>query len=189
MAWEVLQIRLEEQMAVSDLLADGELLFEVSKVVWKMLLTNHRELRHICKILGLTGIDLFSSSDVVEKRDTRKVCMCIRSFSRKARSKHLSVPDFDVVTYTVAMPTDMVGCIRRSWELPKFSVLNSASENNNKDSREKFRQKNTIANSGRNYDMHSEDADGTEINHMVDIQNQEKIDYSQCQLESPCTTK
>ncbi|KAL4632730.1 hypothetical protein ACB092_04G071300 [Castanea dentata] len=215
---EVLQIRLEEQMAVSDLLADGELLFEVSKVVWKLLLTNHRELRHvkayinepfasrkssgrympysnvdsflkICKILGLTGIDLFSPSDVVEKRDTRKVCMCIRSFSRKARSKHLSVPDFDVVTYTVAMPTDMVGCIRRSWELPKFSVLNSASENNNKDSRENFRRKNTIANSGRNYDMHSEDADGTEINQMVDIQNQEKIDYSQCQLESPSTTK
>ncbi|XP_075660562.1 protein OPAQUE10-like [Castanea sativa] len=76
-------------MAVSDLLADGELLFEVSKVAWKMLLTNHRELRHvkayinepfasrkssgrympysnvdsflkICKILGLTGIDLLS---------------------------------------------------------------------------------------------------------------------------------
>ncbi|KAK9996933.1 hypothetical protein SO802_021619 [Lithocarpus litseifolius] len=215
---EVLQIRLEEQMTVSDLLADGELLFEVSKVVWKMLLTNHRELRHvkayinepfaskkssgrympysnvdsflkICKILGLTGIDLFSPSDVVEKRDTRKVCMCIRSFSRKARSKHLSVPDFDIVTSTVAMPTDMVGCIRRSWELPKFSVLNSASENKNKDSREKFRQKHTIANSGRNYDLHSEDSDGTEINHMVDIQNQEKIDYSQCQLESPCTTK
>ncbi|KAK7849872.1 protein opaque10, partial [Quercus suber] len=212
---EVLQIRLEEQMTVSDLLADGELLFEVSKVVWKMLLTNQRELRHICKILGLTGIDLFSPSDVVEKRDTRKV------------------PDFDVVTYTVAMPTDMVGCIRRSWELPKFSVLNSASENKNKNSSEKFRQKHTITNSGRNYDMHSEDSDGTEINHMVihidgsstkfsydmtsqmsfdlencggafsmvkngilakcllqvDIQNQEKIDYSQCQLESPCTTK
>lgn len=81
--------------------------------------------------------------------------------------------------------------------------------------------------------MHSEDSDGTDINHMViyidgsstkhshdmtfqmnfdlencggafsmvknstlakcllqvDIQNQEKIDYSQCQLESPCTTK
>uniref|UniRef100_A0A2N9H9R6 Calponin-homology (CH) domain-containing protein n=1 Tax=Fagus sylvatica TaxID=28930 RepID=A0A2N9H9R6_FAGSY len=197
---EVLQIRLDEQMTISDLLADGELLFEVSKVVWKMLLTNHRELRHvkayrnepfasrrssgrympysnvdsflkICKILGLTGIDIFSPSDVVEKRDTRKV------------------PDFDIVTYTVAMPTDMVGCIRRSWELPKCSFLNSASYDLYKDSREKFRQKHTIANSGRNYDMHLEDSDGTEINHMLDIQNQEKSDYSHCQFESPCTTE
>jgi hypothetical protein len=45
----------------------------------------------ICQILGLTGIDLFSPSDVVERRDTRQVCMCIRSLSIKARSKNLDV--------------------------------------------------------------------------------------------------
>ncbi|KAM4106263.1 hypothetical protein ACB094_04G053600 [Castanea mollissima] len=145
---EVLQIRLEEQMTVSDLLADGELLFEVSKVVWKMLLTNHRELRHVKAYMNEPFASRKSSGRYMPYSN-------VDSF--------LKVPDFDVVTYTVAMPTDMVGCIRRSWELPKFGVLNSASENNNKDSREKFRQ--------------------------VDIQNQEKIDYSQCQLESPCTTK
>ncbi|KAK6150812.1 hypothetical protein DH2020_015744 [Rehmannia glutinosa] len=43
-----------------------------------------------CKILGLSGIDLFSPSDVVEKRDIRKVCICIRALSKKARSKQLS---------------------------------------------------------------------------------------------------
>ncbi|XP_035547395.1 uncharacterized protein LOC109007107 isoform X2 [Juglans regia] len=193
---EVLQIRLDERMAVSDLLADGELLFEVSKVVWKMLLTQHMEPRHlksyrnepfasrktsgrympysnvdsflkICKILGLAGIDLFSPSDVVEKRDTRKVCICIRSFSRKARSKHLRVPDFDIVTYTVAMSTDMVGCIRRSWEPRQCSLLNSASYNLHKDSSEKFRQENPIVNLAINYDMHSEEFDGTESNQTV----------------------
>ncbi|KAG6496463.1 hypothetical protein ZIOFF_044330 [Zingiber officinale] len=132
---EVLQFRIDEEMPIADLLADGELLFQVSKVVWKRLLKNHAELRNsklfiyehtsfarrnsrympypkvdsflkrqphvdlwelfelafeICQILGLTGIDLFSPSDVVEKRDIRRVSMCVRSFSKKARLKGLS---------------------------------------------------------------------------------------------------
>lgn len=111
---EVLQIRLDDQLIISELLADGELLFEVSKVMWKLLLEKHMELRHIksyknhpfasrrnsgmyrpysnvdsflkiCKILGLTGVDLFTPSDVVERKNTRRVCICIRSFSKKSR--------------------------------------------------------------------------------------------------------
>ncbi|KAL5992919.1 hypothetical protein ACLOJK_013838 [Asimina triloba] len=75
--------------------------FQVSKVVWKMLRTKYIEMKYskafvhkpsesgkgggrytpysnvdsflkICQIMGLTGVDLFSPSDVVEKRDTRK---------------------------------------------------------------------------------------------------------------------
>ncbi|XXG87219.1 hypothetical protein AAC387_Pa11g1961 [Persea americana] len=142
---EVLHARFDEEMTIAELLADGELLFQVSKVVWKMLRTKCIETKFaevyvngptapgksggrympysnvdfflkICKIVGLTGVDLFSPSDVVERRDTRRVCMCIRALSKKARSKHLNIPDFDVVTYTIAMPTDMVGYIRRSLE-------------------------------------------------------------------------
>lgn len=45
----------------------------------------------ICKILGLNGIDLFSPSDVVEKKNIRKVCICLRALSNKARSKQLKV--------------------------------------------------------------------------------------------------
>nr|KYP58315.1 hypothetical protein KK1_004615 [Cajanus cajan] len=151
---EVLQIRLDEQLIISELLADGELLFQVSKVVWKLLLSKHMELRHtkaykiqpfaskniaryrpysnvdsflkICKILGLTGVDLFSPSDVVERRNTRKVCMCIRSFSKKSRSMNINVPDFDIVTRMVAMPKDLVGCRRRSIEL-SHSILADSS--------------------------------------------------------------
>ncbi|EHA8590797.1 hypothetical protein COCNU_scaffold024428G000010 [Cocos nucifera] len=133
---EVLHIRFNEEMAIAELLADGELLFQVSKIVWKMLLKKYPELKHskvyiyertsfgksdrkympypkvdsflkVCQILGLTSIDLFSPSDVVEKRDIRRVCMCIRSLSKKARLKNLRVPDFDVVTYTIVMPTDL----------------------------------------------------------------------------------
>ena len=47
----------------------------------------------ICQILGLAGIDLFTPSDVVEKRNVRKVCMCIRLLSKKARTMRLTVPD------------------------------------------------------------------------------------------------
>ncbi|KAF6147911.1 hypothetical protein GIB67_014491 [Kingdonia uniflora] len=142
---EVLGTRLDDEIPVADLLADGKLLYQVSKVIWKMLLKNSMKLRYsksyfgesvvsgkrsgrympysnvdsflkICQILGLSGIDLFSPSDVVEKRDIRRVCMCIRSVSKKARFKDVHVPDFDIVTYTVSMPKDMVKCIRRSLE-------------------------------------------------------------------------
>ncbi|XP_047332150.1 protein OPAQUE10-like [Impatiens glandulifera] len=139
---EVLGTRMDDQINISDLLADGELLYKLSNVVWSMLLVKSKELRNhksifgkrmsigsyrpysnvdsflkICKILGLKSIDLFSPSDVVEKKNTRKVCMCIRSLSKKARSKQLNVPDFEKVTSAVSMSTDMVGCLRRSWEI------------------------------------------------------------------------
>jgi mitogen-activated protein kinase kinase kinase 1 len=45
----------------------------------------------ICQILGLAGIDLFTPSDVVEKRNVRKVCICIRSVSKKSNMMRLNV--------------------------------------------------------------------------------------------------
>ncbi|GJY69460.1 calponin homology domain-containing protein, partial [Tanacetum coccineum] len=138
--------------------------FEVSKELWNMLLVKYMELKNfkgrmfipvdtrkssgryrpysnVCKVLGLSGVDLFSPSDVVEKKDTRKVCICIRSLSMKARSKQLKVPDFDVVTKTVAMPTDVVRCIRRSLELSTSSVTQGHIQN----ARSKSRQKSPFA--------------------------------------------
>lgn len=167
---EVLHMRFDEQLNISDLLSDGELLFEVSKVLWNMLLVKYMELKNIkarmfipvdtrkssgryrpysnvdsflkiCKVMGLSGVDLFSPSDVVEKRDTRKVCICIRSLSKKARSKQLNVPDFDIVTKTVAMPTEAVRCIRRSLE----SSTSSDSHGKSKHARLKFRQKSSYS--------------------------------------------
>ncbi|CAH9123297.1 unnamed protein product [Cuscuta epithymum] len=177
---EVLNVSLlNEELPISDLLADGEILYEVSKVIWDMLLAKTPELRHIkykplhsqkssgrfrpysnvdsflkiCKILGLNSIDLLSPSDVVERRNARKVCICIRTVSKKARSKHLKVPDFDMVTYTVSMPKDMVGCIRRSWETSQHSVSSSSSYCSYKDhQRRKVRE----------YDSWSEESDEAE---------------------------
>ncbi|XP_076943620.1 protein OPAQUE10-like [Bidens hawaiensis] len=149
---EVLHTRFDDQLSIGDLLSDGELLFEVSKELWNMLLVKYMELKSyksrmfvpvdtqkrsgkyrpysnvdsflkVCKVMGLNSVDLFSPSDVVEKRNIRKVCICIRSLSMKARSKQLNVPDFDIVTNKVAMPTDAVRCIRRNLELSSMSSV------------------------------------------------------------------
>jgi len=80
----------------------------------------------ICQILGLSGIDLFTPSDVVEKRNVRKVCICIRSVSKKSHMMHLNVPDFDIVTYTISMPNCIVGGIRRSLEQLQYSSSSSS---------------------------------------------------------------
>ncbi|KAG6500399.1 hypothetical protein ZIOFF_040244 [Zingiber officinale] len=122
---EVLQFRIDEEMPIADLLADGELLYRQPHVDLRKLFELAFE---ICQILGLTGIDLFSPSDVVEKRDIRRVSMCVRSFSKKARLKGLSVPDFDIVTYTIVMPTDLVGGICRSLEQSRCSSSSSSFE-------------------------------------------------------------
>ncbi|KAL4590439.1 hypothetical protein LXL04_003369 [Taraxacum kok-saghyz] len=161
---EVLHMRFDEQLSISDLLSDGELLFEVSKALWNMLLVKYIELKNIktrmfipvdtrknsgryrpysnvCKVMGLSGVDLFTPSDVVEKRNIRKVCICIRSLSKKARSKQLNVPDFDIVTKTVAMPTEFVGGIRRSLE----SSTSRNTHGEGKHGRLNFRQKSSFA--------------------------------------------
>uniref|UniRef100_A0A0E0D5B9 non-specific serine/threonine protein kinase n=1 Tax=Oryza meridionalis TaxID=40149 RepID=A0A0E0D5B9_9ORYZ len=153
---EVLHLRFDEAVIVADLLADGELLFQVSKVLWKRLVRMNKEqmkqskvyiyertssgksngkympypkvdsFLKICQILGLAGIDLFTPSDVVEKRNVRKVCMCIRLLSKNARTMRLTVPDFDIVTHTIAMPNYIVGGIRRSLEQPQCSSSGSS---------------------------------------------------------------
>ncbi|XP_028785099.1 uncharacterized protein LOC114741009 [Neltuma alba] len=191
---EVLQIRLDENLVISEVLADGELLFQVSKVVWRLLLAKHTDLRHIkafqhlpfaskensgryrpysnvdsflkiCKILGLTGIDLFSPSDVVEKRNTRKVCMCIRSFSKKARSKNVNVPDFDVVSCTITMPKNIVGCLRRNLESSQSSLADSPTYYMRKQAEAKHRQGYSLAASPTDHETYLEEYDATEINH------------------------
>ncbi|KVG70958.1 Calponin homology domain-containing protein [Cynara cardunculus var. scolymus] len=112
---EVLHTRFDELLSICDLLSDGKLLL--------MKTGEFHSLQLVCKVLGLSGVDLFSPSDVVEKRGTRKV------------------PDFDDVTKTIAMPTNVVGCIRRSLELSTCSVTHRRST----DARLRFRQKSSSA--------------------------------------------
>ncbi|KAF5199137.1 Opaque10 [Thalictrum thalictroides] len=193
---EMLKTRLDEDTSIADLLADGLLLFEVSKVIWKLLLTKFMKLRSskayfsksasgkkggrympysnvdsflkICQVLGLTGIDLFSPSDVVEKRDIRRVCMCIRSLSKKARSKDLNVPDFDVVTYTVTMSKDMVKGIRNSLEQSQCEFSEDSPVcSTYLGARPKYGKKNWGPDFARHYDSYSEESDNSESNYQV----------------------
>lgn len=84
----------------------------------------------ICKILGLTGVDLFSPSDVVERRNTRKVCMCIRSFSKKSRSVNINVRKVLHVPYNLNLL--FVFLISKQWsfsnektwsQVPDFDIV------------------------------------------------------------------
>ncbi|KAL6520006.1 hypothetical protein OROHE_017149 [Orobanche hederae] len=205
---EVLNSRLNEDLHLSDLLQDGEILFEVSKVVWNLLLIKCMELRHlkhkygpfgcrrssgryrpysnvdsfikICKILGLSGIDLFSPSDVVEKRNIRKVCICIRALSKKARSKQLSVPDFDMVIYSVAMPKNMVGLIRKNLESSQCTS-SSSSYSSRMVSEMKLKQENlyALSNGNDNYSS-SEESDEAESRYMGEksFSSAGKVDFA-----------
>ncbi|KAL3630253.1 hypothetical protein CASFOL_023237 [Castilleja foliolosa] len=204
---EVINSRFDEDLDLSDLLQDGEILFEVSKVVWDLLLTKCMELRHLkqkygpfgsrrssgryrpysnvdsfiktCKILGLRGIDLFSPSDVVEKRDIRKVCICIRALSKKARSKQLCVPDFDMVIYSVVMPKDMVGVIRKGLESSQCTLSSSSSYSSCKVSQVKHKKNNlqTPCNGENDYSS-SDESDEAESRYMCDNAFSGKINYA-----------
>uniref|UniRef100_A0A0D9VXY5 Calponin-homology (CH) domain-containing protein n=1 Tax=Leersia perrieri TaxID=77586 RepID=A0A0D9VXY5_9ORYZ len=171
---EVLHLMFDEALIVADLLADGEILFQVSKVIWKRLLRMNKEqmkqskvyiyertssgksngkympypkvdsFLKICQILGLSGIDLFTPSDVVEKRNVRKVCMCIRLLSKKARMMRLNVPDFDVVSHTITMPNYIVGGICRSLEQPQCSSSGSSGYSPRASSKELYQQASSL---------------------------------------------
>ncbi|KAI3969047.1 hypothetical protein MKW92_045565 [Papaver armeniacum] len=114
-------------------------------------------------MLGLTGIDLFSPSDVVEKKGSRRVCMCILEWG--CVYFFAWVPDFDVVTYTIAMPTDMVKGICRSLEKAQYRFLTSADSDSGLDSRPKYCQKNWVADRVKQHDSYSEESDDAESNY------------------------
>lgn len=134
--------RFDEDTSLADLLADGEILHRISLTIRALLqrhsdgepaspkslfpeasfygkhsgkylpYSNVDSFLKVCQKLGLTGVDLFSPPDVVEKKDVRRVCLCIRALSKKARARQLGVPNFDYVTHNIAMPTEFVGNLR-----------------------------------------------------------------------------
>ncbi|KAG5029863.1 hypothetical protein JHK87_013377 [Glycine soja] len=165
---EVLQIRLDEQLIISELLADGELLFQVSKVVWKLLLAKHMELRHI----KAYKIQPFASKKNIAR---------YRPYSNV--DSFLKVPDFDIVTCMVAMPKDLVGCRRRSIEL-SHSILadSSGSYYLQKHARRKSRQGYPVTDSTKDYETYSDQSGNTENKPLVlqfdDLHTDDLYDYS-----------
>ncbi|XP_061369877.1 uncharacterized protein LOC133312655 isoform X2 [Gastrolobium bilobum] len=93
--------------------------------------------------------------------------MCIRSFSKKSRSMNINVPDFDIVTCMVAMPKDLVGCIRRNIELSHSILADSSNYYSQKHARGKSRQGYSVTGSTRDYKTYSDQSDDTKIKHPV----------------------
>ncbi|KAG0577446.1 hypothetical protein KC19_5G156700 [Ceratodon purpureus] len=71
----------------------------------------------VCKEVGLQDLDVFDPSDAVDKKDIRRVCVCLRRFSKKGRTLGIQVPDFDNVKDTLVTPGKMPReAVRRTQE-------------------------------------------------------------------------
>ncbi|GLJ40137.1 hypothetical protein SUGI_0822370 [Cryptomeria japonica] len=150
----VLEKSYDEEETVADLLADGEILYKISKLISKLMENKFgtqidspvSEANHfgkqsgkylpysyidaflkICKKMGLTSVDLFSPPDAVEKRDVRRVCLCIRALSKKACSNDLDVPDFDLVTDFLSMSPEMADVMQKYLKQDMYSMSSRTS--------------------------------------------------------------
>eukprot|EP00898_Chlorokybus_atmophyticus_P002478 jgi/Chlat1/3230/Chrsp22S03511 len=52
----------------------------------------------VCQEFGVNDVELCSSADIVDKRNTRRVCTCIRLLAKNALEQGLDVLDFDEVS-------------------------------------------------------------------------------------------
>ena len=78
----------------------------------------------VCQTLGLAGIDLFTPSDVVEKRNVRKVCMSIRSLSKKAGMMQLNVsPRFESNLFQQCLSFCKIKTFRSNFHWPINTVV------------------------------------------------------------------
>jgi len=90
-------------------------------------------------MVGLQDVDLFNPSDAIDMKDIRRVCVCLRRLSKKARAQQLPVPDFDNVAQTTtatattaaAMPTEFVHGRKES--LQKSASKSSTTSEPNKE--------------------------------------------------------
>ncbi|XP_058089635.1 uncharacterized protein LOC131236465 isoform X4 [Magnolia sinica] len=149
---EVLHTRFDEETTIADLLADGEVLFQVSEVIWKMLQTKRVEIK-------------YSKAYIYEPTASGKGSGRYMPYSNV--DSFLKVPDFDVVTYTIVMPTDVVGCIRRSLEQSQCSSSSSIICSKCRHSKGKYRQKNHVVEYAQHFDLSSEESDDAESSYQV----------------------
>ncbi|GJP42073.1 hypothetical protein CLOM_g1665 [Closterium sp. NIES-68] len=101
----------------------------------------------MCKEFGLSAIDLFTSTDVVEKKGTRRVCLCIRALALRLRAAGILAIDFEpasaaaTVSAAKRMPAEgglvdravrefMGPNYRRGWGREDVPASQSGSENN-----------------------------------------------------------
>lgn len=168
----VLGEELDEHTSLEDLLADGALLYRVSQHIKDdPKFPGHVEspkastaspsferkssqkyqpyasveaFLNMCKGVGLRDVDVFNPSDAVDQKDIRRVCVCLRRLSKKARTLHLLVPDFDnvkdtLVTPASKMPREAVQKTKETlqrWSSSKSSENGPVSSDSRKDDTE-----------------------------------------------------
>eukprot|EP00850_Spirogloea_muscicola_P001691 SM000006S19456 [mRNA] locus=s6:886150:888414:- [translate_table: standard] len=106
---------------LGDVLADGELLDRVGRLVKRLKAggdgrsplkspapavgksksgKSWHAFSNVCRELGMPDVETCSAVDIVEQKDLRRVCLCLRGLSKKARAEGLmEVPDFDDLTH------------------------------------------------------------------------------------------
>lgn len=87
---------------------------------------------NMCKGVGLRDVDVFNPSDAVDQKDIRRVCVCLRRLSKKARTLHLLVPDFDNVKDTLVTPASKMS--REAVQKTKETLQQSATRSSSKGS-------------------------------------------------------
>ncbi|KAL3693541.1 hypothetical protein R1sor_007192 [Riccia sorocarpa] len=150
----VLGEKLDDQRSLSELIADGNILYRVAKYVVKDMTgkspgpetfspkvfseaavhgknsgkylpySNVDTFLKMCREVGLSDVDLFTPPDAVEGKDIRRVCVAIRGLAKKGRAQHLRLPDFDDLSRPLPMPKEKVGEIREHLQHVSSSPVN-----------------------------------------------------------------
>lgn len=158
----VLEEDLDKHTSLEDLLADGTLLYRVSQHIKEdHKFPGHVEtvssisalsspsyerksslkyqpyasveaFLNVCKEVGLRDVDVFNPSDAVDKKDIRRVCVCLRRLSKKSRTLHILVPDFDNVKDTLITPASKMP--REVVQKTKETLQQSASKSSSRSS-------------------------------------------------------
>eukprot|EP00270_Netrium_digitus_P009036 TRINITY_DN2733_c0_g1_i3.p1 TRINITY_DN2733_c0_g1~~TRINITY_DN2733_c0_g1_i3.p1 ORF type:complete len:279 (+),score=72.58 TRINITY_DN2733_c0_g1_i3:240-1076(+) len=119
-----LQEKLPANQQLSQILKDGELLLRLSKLFmdwmskltggkprvvtnvkkeadsgtkgkWAVAYNNVDIFLQVCRDMGLTDMDLCSLPDVVEERNIKRACLCIRALALRAKGVHFPVKEFE----------------------------------------------------------------------------------------------
>ncbi|XP_021630650.1 uncharacterized protein LOC110628335 isoform X5 [Manihot esculenta] len=100
---EVLQTRLSDQLSIADLLADGELLYEVSRKIWKMMLAKHVEL----DCIRTYEFEPFASRSIGRYMPYSNVDSFLKkNSSAVSRSYHLHFEEFDDLESKIVHQSD-----------------------------------------------------------------------------------
>lgn len=127
---------------------------------------------NVCREVGLKDLDVFVPSDAVEKKDIRRVCVCLRRLSKKGRSLGIQVPDFDNVKDTLATPRSKMS--REAVQKTRESLQQSSSRSTPKSSANGQVSRETSSSIA---ELRKDDADGVSSKPSVIVETYNKVHH------------